>query len=303
VFSAGTADAAVSLGKAFAWGYNYNGELGNDTHGEGTEMNISVAVSNLQGVKNVKAGCEHGLALKNDGTVRAWGYNYDGELSNGNTGTDSDVPVRVKIDNVKAISAGCLHNLALKENGTVWARGDNYYGELGIGTYGAGTESKVPVKVASLGTGVKAVAAGSGFSLALMKDGTVRSWGDDFHGQLGNGANPFRDEPGPVGNLSNVKAIATDGDAAHVLALLENGTVRSWGRNYDGQLGDGSTLPGASRETPVRVANLTGVEAVAVGGLTPWRCFRVAGLSHGATTITESSTTAPMASTWTGARL
>jgi alpha-tubulin suppressor-like RCC1 family protein len=69
----------------------------------------------------VKAGCEHGLALKNDGTVRAWGYNYYGELGNGNTGTDSDVPVRVKIDNVKAISAGCLHNLALKENGTVWA--------------------------------------------------------------------------------------------------------------------------------------------------------------------------------------
>jgi len=133
------------------------------------------------------------------------------------------------------------------------------------------------VKVASLGTGVKAVAAGSGFSLALMKDGTVRSWGDNFYGQLGNGADPFGDEPGPVGNLSNVKAIATDGDAAHVLALLENGTVRSWGRNNDGQLGDGSILPGTSRETPVRVANLTGVEAVAVGGLTPWRCFRVAG--------------------------
>jgi len=122
------------------------------------------------------------------------------------------------------------------------------------------------VKVASLGTGVKAVAAGSGFSLALMKDGTVRSWGDNFYGQLGNGADPFGDEPGPVGNLSNVKAIATDGDAAHVLALLENGTVRSWGRNNDGQLGDGSILPGTSRETPVRVANLTGVEAVAVGG-------------------------------------
>jgi alpha-tubulin suppressor-like RCC1 family protein len=108
------------------------------------------------------------------------------------------------------------------------------------------------VKVASLGTGVKAVAAGSGFSLALMKDGTVRSWGDDFYGQLSNGADPFGDEPGPVGNLSNVKAIATDGDAAHVLALLENGTVRSWGRNNDGQLGDGSILPGTSRETPVR---------------------------------------------------
>jgi len=121
VLSAGTADAAVSSGKAFAWGYNYNGELGNDTHGEGTEKNTPVAVSNLQSVKSVKAGCEHGLALKNDGTVRAWGYNYYGELGNGNTGTDSDVPVRVKIDNVKAISAGCLHDLALKENGTVWA--------------------------------------------------------------------------------------------------------------------------------------------------------------------------------------
>jgi alpha-tubulin suppressor-like RCC1 family protein len=181
--------------------------------------------------------------------------------------------------------------------------GDNYFGELGIGTYGAGTESKVPVKVASLGTGVKAVAAGSGFSLALMKDGTVRSWGDDFYGQLSNGADPFGDEPGPVGNLSNVKAIATDGDAAHVLALLENGTVRSWGRNNDGQLGDGHPPRYEQGNAGARVANLTGVEAVAVEGATPWRCLRVAGSSPGVTTTTESSATAPMASTRTGARL
>jgi len=100
-----------------------------------------------------------------------------------------------------------------------------------------------------------------------MKDGTVKSWGADFEGQLGNGISGSRNTPGPVSNLSNVRAIATDGNAQHALALLKSGTVKSWGKNSSGQLGDGTFLPGLYRTTPVRIANLSDVEAVATGAV------------------------------------
>jgi len=268
LLSSGPAGALVTSAKAFSWGYNEYGQLGNDTHGPGTETNTPGPVSNLTGVKSVKAGCLHGLALKTNGTVWAWGYNYYGQLGNDThgDGTESDVPAKVKIDNVKAISAGCDHNLALKENGTIWAWGANTFGQLGNGTSGLGTESDVPVKVANIGTGVKQIAAGGDFSLALMKNGTVKSWGRNEDGQLGNGTDTPRSKPGPVSNLSNVNAIASDSSARHALALLNNGTVKSWGLNFDGELGNGASLPGKNKTTPVRVSNLTGVKAIATGG-------------------------------------
>jgi alpha-tubulin suppressor-like RCC1 family protein len=212
----------------------------------------------------VKAGCDHGLALKTDGTVYAWGRNNEGQLGDG-TNDSSDVPVKAKIDNVKAISAGCGHSLALKENGTVWAWGYNYFGQLGNDTSGAGTDRTFPGKVANIGTGAKGVAAGDDFSVALMKDGTVRSWGDNYFGQLGNGTYTPMDTPGPVSNLSNVKAIATDSSARHVLALLNNGTARSWGYNFYGQLGDGTHGDSTDRRTPGNVIGLENVRSISGG--------------------------------------
>jgi alpha-tubulin suppressor-like RCC1 family protein len=264
--SSAPAGAAVTYGKASAWGYNEFGHLGNGTHGLGTETNIPAAVNNLTAVKSVKAGCDHGLALKTDGTVWAWGYNQYGQLGNGTSGpgTDKDLPVKVQIENVKAVSAGCNHNLALKENGSVWAWGDNPYGQLGNGASGTGVYSNHPVKVADIGTGVRGIAAGDDFSLALMKNGTVKSWGYNRSGQLGNGTDTPRSKPGSVSNLSNVRAIATDSSAAHALALLESGKVKSWGDDEEGQLGNG--IDGSEDHKPVAVVNLTGVRAIATGG-------------------------------------
>ena len=111
--SSAPAGAVVTSGKAFAWGHNEFGQLGNGTHGLDTGKNIPVAVGNLSGVKSVKAGADHGLAFKTDGTVRAWGYNQYGQLGNGNTGTDSDVPVAVRnLTNVRNMDGGYVHTLA-----------------------------------------------------------------------------------------------------------------------------------------------------------------------------------------------
>jgi alpha-tubulin suppressor-like RCC1 family protein len=109
-------DAPIS-----AWGNNFFGQLGNDTY---TSSNTPVQVGNLgRGVESISAGGSHGLALKDDGTVWAWGYNEFGQLSDG-TNTDSSTPVQVsELGGVQAITAGNAHNLVLNAPGTVWAWG------------------------------------------------------------------------------------------------------------------------------------------------------------------------------------
>ncbi|MEX2237779.1 MAG: hypothetical protein WEB00_09620, partial [Dehalococcoidia bacterium] len=110
---------------------------------------------------------------------------------------------------------------------------------------------------------VTAIAAGDAHSLARLSNGTVRAWGDDQNGQLGNSA-AFDDDsatPVAVSGLSGVMAIAAGG--FHSLALLSDGSVRAWGFDGSGQLGDGGT--NTNQPTPVAVSGLSGVAAIAAG--------------------------------------
>jgi alpha-tubulin suppressor-like RCC1 family protein len=101
-----------------AWGGNHFGELGNGTT---TDSSTPVQVMDpndpsgyLSGVQAIAAGSFHSLALKNDGTVWAWGGNFAGQLGNG-TYTDSSTPVQVgNLDGVKTIAAGLSHSLAVQ---------------------------------------------------------------------------------------------------------------------------------------------------------------------------------------------
>src|SRR6185436_9930746 len=97
--------------------------------GTTTDRSTPVAVSGLTGVVSISGGWRHSLALKSDGTVRAWGLNDYGQLGDGTT------TVAVSgLTGVIAISAGYAHSLALKSDGTVWAWGLNNWGQLGIGS-------------------------------------------------------------------------------------------------------------------------------------------------------------------------
>jgi alpha-tubulin suppressor-like RCC1 family protein len=147
----------------------------------------------------------------------------------------------------------------------VSAWGLNAKGQLGLGTT-SGPEtcvifacSRTAKPVAGV-SGAVAVAAGAGHSLALRSDGSVLAWGENKHGQLGDGTESDRSTPAPVSGLSGVVAIAAGYN--HGLALLADGTVRAWGENEDGQLGDGTT---AKRLAPVPVSGLSGVVAIAAG--------------------------------------
>ncbi|MCL5037450.1 MAG: hypothetical protein M1269_10110 [Chloroflexi bacterium] len=120
-------------GTVWAWGCNETGQLGDGTD---VDKNTPIQVKGLDGIGYltdviaIAEGDLHSLALKADGTVWAWGYNYNGQLGDGTT-TNKNIPIQVSnLTDIIAIAGGGNHSLALKSDGTVWAWGDNGFGQL-----------------------------------------------------------------------------------------------------------------------------------------------------------------------------
>lgn len=142
---------------------------------------------------------------------------------------------------VNAIAAGGDHTCAVL-SGIVKCWGYNRSGQLGDGS----TANRLtPADVLGL-SGVTGIVAGWGHTCALIGDGTVRCWGSNSYGQLGDGKGAYLWEqhsatPVAVVGLSGATAIAAGG--YHTCALMEGSSVRCWGSNHSGQLGDGTITP------------------------------------------------------------
>lgn len=258
-------------GTVWTWGYNGHGQLGTGDSLSSTEP-LQVpdpgGMGYFSDVLSVAAGAYHSLALKEDGTVWAWGFNWYGQLGDGtailaNIGRTRPVQVLGPggsgfLNQISDIAAGAYHNLALKDDGTVWAWGFNTEGQLGNND---NTATSVPVQVLGPGgsgflTGITAIAAGYRHSLALKNDGTVWAWGFNEYSQLGNGTRTDSWVPVQVHNpdgsgfLTGITDISAG--SRQSLALHSDGSLWSWGFNRNGQIGNGSFLT-ASR--PVQVVN------------------------------------------------
>ena len=233
--------ALTTSGAVKCWGANWYGQLGDGTT---TDCYTPVDVVGLDsGVAAISAGGGYTCALTTSGAVKCWGW-----------GAGSLTPAdKVGLDGgVAAISAGAVHTCALTTSGAVKCWGANYSGELGDGTT---TGRYTPVDVVGLDGGVAAISAGGGHTCALTTSGAVKCWGGNSVGQLGDGTTTGRYTPVDVVGLdSGVAAIsAGGGDGFHTCALTTSGTVKCWGINQYGQLGDGTTT---KRYTPVDVVGL-----------------------------------------------
>jgi alpha-tubulin suppressor-like RCC1 family protein len=207
----------------------------------------------------VSAGGEFTCVRLPDGTARCVGRNQFGQLGGGSW-TDSSVGPVSGLTTATRVAAGDEFACALLANGTVkcWGLGES--GQRGDGSFG--TFAFAPVSVNGL-TGAVALAAGYGHTCALLSNATMRCWGENREGQLGNGttAIPGTAQPVAVSGITGASAITTG--AYHTCALLGNGTLRCWGRNSQGQLGNGTFTRSS---TSVPVAGITGVAAVSGGG-------------------------------------
>jgi alpha-tubulin suppressor-like RCC1 family protein len=223
---------------------------------DGNRIPVLVVFS---GVTAISAGNAFSVALRADGTVWTWGYNWNGQLGSGITASRTTLPDQAAISGAVAISAGSDDIIVLKSDGTVWGWGGNFDGELGVGGSWNLPQAD-PVQAAGI-SGVVAIAEGDRSTLVLKNDGTVWAWGANWYGQLGDGTTKGRNTPGQVPGLSGITAIAA-GQKGYSMALKNDGTVWTWGANWNGQLGDGTLT---DRWAPGQVSGLADVTTVSAG--------------------------------------
>lgn len=289
--------AITAQGTVKCWGKGGNGELGNGTM---LDSAVTVDVSDLTGVKEIVAGDSYTCAITAQDTVKCWGQNYLGQLGNG-TGVSSSVPVNVlDLDGVRHIYGANYHACALLSDGTVKCWGYNTFGQLGDST-NMKYNTLAPVIVVGL-TGVKQVAAATYNTCVITAQETVKCWGANYSGALGDGTTTNSRVPVDVLNLAGVKQIAigeyhgcaitaqdavkcwgiqgqaTGGTAmeilgfrgakiaagsSHTCGVTAQDTVKCWGANGAGQLGNGTI---SDSMLPVDVLNLSSIQQISLRG-------------------------------------
>jgi uncharacterized repeat protein (TIGR02543 family) len=187
---------------------------------------LNVTAHGLSEALDVKGGASHTVVLKKDGTLVAWGGS-DGQSDLNGTG------------GVAKIAAGTYHTLALKNDGSLLYSGVWAHPVDDSDPIRSNVAVTVPADLAAPGSGVDSIAGGYSHSVALMKDGTVRAWGDNSYGQ----------STVPAG-LTGVTAIAAGHH--HTVALKSDGTLVAWGRDLEGE-----------SDVPAGLAGVTAIDAKA----------------------------------------
>jgi len=240
-----------SDGTVHSTGYNGYGQLG---MGDTTNRSNFNAVPLLTDITDIRRGPErytHCLALKNDGTVYAWGYNNNGQLGNGNT-TQTNIPTAINYfvtNSITIVKIGCGRNWswAIDDDENLYTWGYNGYGNLGRN--GTTTNSVTYTPAVAL-TGVRD-AFGRGYDYdalyAIKTDGTLWATGDNTYGSLGVAADTTdrttfqqcKRNGSSTDNMVNITKVVAGGTGSYnwTVALDTDGVAWSCGYSGNGQIG------------------------------------------------------------------
>jgi uncharacterized protein YjdB len=214
----------------------------------------------------IAAGNHYTLAIRDDGSLWAWGRNSYGSLG---VGIEErylkmqPIPRRINAANDwVAVSAGNVHSVALKADGSLWAWGANGGGRLGDGT---NTTRVAPVQVAGAAKNWKTIASLNGnHTLAIKTDGSLWAWGVNNFGQLGDGTNTDRFTPVRIGAANDWAAVSAG--QYHTMAIKADGSLWGWGANDRSQIEDYSyNWNSRDKLTPVRIGAANDWVAVEAG--------------------------------------
>jgi alpha-tubulin suppressor-like RCC1 family protein len=277
--------ALLANGAVECWGDNGDGETGNGTSGQAGSNNpvgsalyttAPAAVSGLscatsaQCARAITSGYFHNCAVLGSGATECWGAGEHSQIGN-NQVVEQNTPAATNLGALVSIGAqmtqGGFSACTLLASGGAecWGDGANY--QLDDGTPGDHTTPTyvqgLPYSGNTSNTPAISMCQGDFFTCALLVNGQVDCWGDNSYGQTGNGVvgGLAVSMPNPVTMLGTALQITCGG--YHACALIDDGTLRCWGRNTYGELGDGSTT---TTGTPQTVSSLGWATQVAAGG-------------------------------------
>ena len=246
-------------GKVRCWGRNSSGQLGIGNVQSGW---LPQTVLDLDDAVAVAAGADFGCAVRKSGKVVCWGEGESGQLGDGKK-FDTTKPVEVAgVDGAASVSAGGQHACAVQSGGTLRCWGKDLGGENPDGmTPFMTTTFPTATPIAKL-SGVVAVSAGDAHTCVRLVGGKASCFGNNVHGQLGDGSARYASTPSSVLGVASATHVAAG--QYHSLALEQDGTVRAWGNDGFGQLGEGAT-PGF-RSLPTTATGLAGSKVIAAAG-------------------------------------
>ena len=229
--------AIDQYGRAWAWGINQYGQLGdNTTVSKRTPISVLGAVKTFCSLA-ATAVLGSSLAIDKNGRVWGWGYNGRGQLGS-NSVSQQNTPVAIAgvLKTFCKIAMGNAHTIAIDKNGRLWGWGYNRYGQLG--NNGTGSQ-RTPVSILGAVKTFCHINNGYDVSYALDKNGRAWAWGNNSGGVLGDGS--LIDRFTPVSVAGTIKTFCQiSGGIAHAIAVDKNGRSWGWGQNDIGPLGIGS---------------------------------------------------------------
>ncbi|HIJ91143.1 MAG: hypothetical protein OEV89_10630 [Desulfobulbaceae bacterium] len=195
-----------------------------------------ITIAGVSGITRIAVGSTHVLALTADGRVLSWGNNSSGELGRKTSAKDDATPQFVEgLQGVIDIAAGTATSAAITRDGSVWVWGMNLYGHLATGETRQGDEpdgwTDKPRRIAGVAQAVNVQIGSPGRHIVvLLKDGTLRAWGNSDWGQVGAGVASWSEPSVKQPKINNVKAFWASGNNTY--AVKNDGTFWLWGAEF-----------------------------------------------------------------------